>query len=93
MNRERAMSYGLGYASAREDASGVATAAPGTDVGFIAFARAYAAGWDEYMNAERGWMPNARTAYDTWQRTHGATIFAELTEADDTSDPAYVPAG
>ena len=71
MNHSEAMQHGLGYAAGREDASGVPTVG-----GFDAFAAAYAAGWDEYMNAHRGMMTNARSAYDTWQATNGQTIFS-----------------
>jgi len=74
-NPEAATQHGLGYAAGREDASGVKTVSPTEAPGFMAFAEAYAAAWDEYNTEARGWMTNARDAYDTWQATGGRTIF------------------
>jgi hypothetical protein len=78
MTRDEAMQHGLGYAAAREDASGVKTLpspeAPGRP-GFMAFADEYAQGWDDYNAERRHYMTNARDAYDTWQKTRGETIF------------------
>ena len=80
MKYDIAMAHGLGYAAAREDASGVLTATGGHAwrSGFILFAEAFAAAWEAYNTGTRGSMTNARDAYDTWQATGGRTIFREL---------------
>jgi hypothetical protein len=76
MSKDEAMQHGLGYAAGREDASGTPTVEPGTRPGFMAFADAYAEGWDDYNSQRRWYMTNARDAYDTWQATAGLTIFS-----------------
>ena len=75
MKKSEDLQHGLGYAAGREDASGVPTVSPDDRSGFIAFAEAYAAGWEEYNTEARGFMTNARDAYDTWQATGGRSIF------------------
>lgn len=81
MNRNEAMQHGLGYAAGREDASGTRTAEvpgdPQMRSGFLAFADAYAQGWDDYNAQRRGSMTNCRDAYDQWQATGGRTIFRQ----------------
>jgi hypothetical protein len=79
MNTEEAMQHGLGYASGREDASGVRTAEVPGDVhqrsGFIAFAEAYAKGWDRFNRQILWCMVNAQAAYDAWQESGGRSIY------------------
>jgi hypothetical protein len=80
MDTNEAMQHGLGYAAGREDSAGVPTsrAANAPDgVGFMAFAEAYAAAWDEFNHGARYSMTSARSAYDTWQATHGVSIFSD----------------
>jgi hypothetical protein len=77
MNKPEALQHALGYASGREDASGTPTAAPDHRAGWLAFADAFADGWDAYNNDRRHWMTNAQDAYATWQATSGATIFRD----------------
>ena len=79
MNHDEAMQHGLGYAAGREDASGVRTAEvpgdPQMRSGFLAFAQAYAQGWDDFNSGARCSMTNARDAYDRWQESGGRTIW------------------
>lgn len=80
MKHEDAMQHALGYAAGREDASSVTTvrAANAPDgVGFLQFADAYAAAWDEFNAGARSMMTNARRAYDAWQASHGVSIFSD----------------
>jgi hypothetical protein len=77
MKREAAKEHALGYAAGREDGSGVPTAQPDQRSGFIAFAEAFADGWDEYNQERRGMLTNARSAYERWQATGGQTIWDE----------------
>ncbi len=77
MQSEEAIQHGLGYAAGREDVSGVKTAESGETPGFMAFANAYGAAWQEYNDEKRFYMTNARDAYDTWQATGGQTIFRD----------------
>jgi hypothetical protein len=77
MNHGEAVKYGLGYASGREDASGVRTASPDETPGFIAFAKAYASAWAEYNGERRGFMTSCRDAYDRWQASRGTSIWRE----------------
>jgi hypothetical protein len=78
VNTEEAMQHGLGYAAAREDASDVKTIDPtGDGIGFMRFAEAYAAGWEDFNGEKRCYMTNARDAYDTWQTTQGRSIFRD----------------
>jgi hypothetical protein len=80
MQRNEALQHALGYAAGREDGSGQPTAQPGGDLGpsgFVAFANAFADGWDEYNQGRRGMMTNARGAYERWQATGGQTIWDE----------------
>jgi len=78
MQYNEAMQHALGYAAAREDASDVKTV-PSSEhperPGFMAFADEYARCWRDYNEGRRGYMTNARDAYDTWQATKGRTIF------------------
>ena len=76
MKYAEALQHGLGYAAGREDASAVVTVSPDTRGGFHAFAEAFATAWAEYEAGERSYMTNAESAYDTWQRTAGQSIWA-----------------
>ena len=77
MTHDEAIQHALGYAAGREDASGIRTRSPGELPGFMAFADAYAAGWDDYRAERRYHMIWARGAYDTWQASNGRTIFRD----------------
>jgi len=86
MDTSEARQHALGYAAGREDASGVSTsrAANAPDgVGFMAFADAYAAAWDDFNHGARYFMTNARSAYDAWQETAGVSIFRDPSHRTD----------
>lgn len=77
MTREEAMQHALGYAAGREDASGIRTAdgnTPPDRGGFIWFAEAFASAQDDYNAGRYHMMTNARSAYESWQRTNGESI-------------------
>lgn len=78
MQEQEAMQHALGYAAGREDSGGPKTAEPAGQPGFMAFAEAYAAGWARFNREAWYMMPSARSAYDSWQATGGATIYGEL---------------
>ena len=75
MNITEATQHALGYAAGREDASDIKTAESGPRAGFIAFADAYANGWDRYNREVMCFMTNARDAYDAWQASDGRSIY------------------
>ncbi len=82
MTKQEAMQCALGYAWGREDASGARTYAPASISGSFAFAEAFAAGWEAYNTEKRFYMVCARSAYERWNETRGASIFpADLERA------------
>lgn len=86
MDKSEAVQHGLGYACGREDASRVPTspAANAPDgVGWLAYAEAYAAAWDEFNAGDRFYMTNARSAYEAWQATAGESIFTDPRDRTD----------
>lgn len=78
MLKNEALQHAIGYASGREDTSNIPTV-PSLEhpdrAGWMAFADAFAKGWDDYNADRRYWMTNARDAYNTWQASNGRTIF------------------
>lgn len=64
-----------GYAFGREDCSHIPTYEPPDKSGVHEFAKAYVAGFEEFDNDRHYHMVNIRTAYDTWQRSQGESIF------------------
>ena len=78
MTRTEAISHATGYAAGREDASGIRTYGSTADTsGFYQFALAYAAAWEQYNTEQLSHMRNCRDCYETWQETHGCSVFAE----------------
>jgi hypothetical protein len=75
MQESEGMQYGLGYAESAEQFSGIKTAQPTDQPGFLAFATAYATAWAECNAGKRSYMTSCRDAYETWQVTGGITIF------------------
>jgi hypothetical protein len=70
MNTSDATFQALGYAWAYEDATGKRTwSTEEHPTGSMAFATAYAQGWQEYNDGRRGMMTNLRDAYSRWQAT------------------------
>ncbi len=70
MKHDDAILQALGYAWGQEDATGRPPwATPEDPSGSMAFAKAYAQGWDEYNQDRRGMMTNLCSAYERWQAT------------------------
>lgn len=90
MEKNEALQHALGYAAGREDATRdenetitIPTVDPpeGTGVwpgiGWLRFADAYAAGWDDFNHGRRCSMVCCRSAWETWQASGGRTIFSD----------------
>lgn len=108
MTPDQAREHASGYAAGREDASNARTVRPDGEpyTGFIEFAAAYADGWADYNSEDgrRGYMINAKDAYNAWQSSGGRTIYADdirsavvARSASGTPSPetvaAYLPRG
>jgi hypothetical protein len=76
MTTAEAIQVALGYAWGAEDFSGTKTASPTDLPGTLAFAEAFAAGWDDFNAERRHHMTNVMDAYRRWQESAGASIFA-----------------
>jgi hypothetical protein len=77
MEHDKAENLAMGYAWGREDASGTKTATSGEwHLGDLAFAGAYAQGYDDFSNGRRCSMNNVRAAYEHWQASGGRSVFA-----------------
>jgi hypothetical protein len=79
MEHDKAENLAMGYAWGREDASGTATAGDSQNpfrTGYLAFAEAYAQGYDDFNNGRRCSMNNVRAAYEHWQASGGRSVFA-----------------
>ena len=78
MTKEQAIQHALGYACGREDASGIETRTYLADrsmIGWLEFGHAFGRAWDDFNNGRRGYMTNARDAYEKWQASDGRRIF------------------
>jgi hypothetical protein len=78
MNHDEAIQLALGYSWASEDTTGTKTASPADAPGTMAFADAFAQGWDDYSAEWRCFMIPVKDAYGRWQETKGETIFNTL---------------
>ena len=76
MTTAEATQLALGYAWGAEDFSGTRTISPSDLPGTLAFAEAFAAGWDDFNAERRHHMTNVTDAYRRWQESRGQTIFA-----------------
>lgn len=75
MTTAEAIQLALGYAWGREDASGTRTISPTDLPGTLAFAEAFAAGWDDFNADRRHHMTSVTYAYQRWQESAGVSIF------------------
>lgn len=93
MTHEEAMHTALGYAWGAEDFSGTRTVSPTEMPGTLAFADAYADGWDAFNADRRHYMTNVGDAYRRWQESGGLTIWAPAFIAWDSGPRQATPVG